>query len=154
MLGRLRQGVRRRSSISTRPRSFARRSVARTVDRETPAIAATASWQRRRSPRFVASAATTARTACSARVKRAASWGGSRPDEAQRRRQYATGLRRYVQTHADYVGPAFAEEARKIHYGETPDRPIYGETSLEEARALLDEGLDVAPLPDDPTQGH
>lgn len=87
MLGRLFQGVSLRSSTSTRPRSRARRSVARTVDRETPAIAATASWQSRRSPRFRTSAATTASTACSARVKRAASCGGSRPDDAQRRRR-------------------------------------------------------------------
>jgi len=33
-------------------------------------------------------------------------------------RQFATGLRKYVQENADYVGPNFAEEARKIHYGE------------------------------------
>jgi hypothetical protein len=75
-------------------------------------------------------------------------------EAAQRKRQYVAGLRRYVETHADYVGPAFAEEARKIHYGETPDRPIYGETSLDEARELLEEGLDVAPLPDDSESGN
>ena len=64
-------------------------------------------------------------------------------------RQFMTGLRKYVQEHAEYVGPKFAEEARKIHYGETVDRHIYGETTAEEAKALVDEGVDVAPLPPD-----
>ena len=40
-----------------------------------------------------------------------------------------TGLRKYVQENAEYVGPKFAEEARKIHYGESVDRHIYGETT-------------------------
>jgi hypothetical protein len=62
-------------------------------------------------------------------------------------RQFVTGLRKYVQDNAEYVGPKFAEEARRIHYGETLDRHIYGETSAEEAQALTDEGVDVAPLP-------
>ena len=72
-----------------------------------------------------------------------------RRDQARQQRQFMTGLRKYVQENAEYVGPKFAEEARKIHYGETVDRHIYGETSLEEARELVDEGLDVAPLPPD-----
>ena len=64
-------------------------------------------------------------------------------------KQFMTGLRKYVQEHAEYVGPKFAEEARKIHYGESMDRHIYGETTMEEARELVDEGVDVAPLPGD-----
>lgn len=44
------------------------------------------------------------------------------------------------------VGDDFAEEARKMHYGETEERGIRGKTSLDEARALLDEGIDVLPL--------
>jgi hypothetical protein len=64
--------------------------------------------------------------------------------------QFMTGLRKYVQENADYVGPNFAEEARKIHYGETPDRHIYGEATMQEARELIEEGVDVAPLPPDP----
>lgn len=63
--------------------------------------------------------------------------------------QFMTGLRKYVQEHAEYVGAKFAEEARKIHYGETFDRHIYGETTAEEARELIEEGVDVAPLPPD-----
>jgi len=69
--------------------------------------------------------------------------------EAKQMRQFMTGLRKYVQDNADYVGPNFAEEARKIHYGETEHRHIYGEASLEEAKELVEEGVDVAPLPPD-----
>ncbi|MBS8262093.1 DUF1178 family protein [Roseibium polysiphoniae] len=56
-------------------------------------------------------------------------------------------LRRKVVESSDYVGKEFAEEARKIHYGETEERNIYGETSKEDAEALLDEGIAVVPLP-------
>jgi hypothetical protein len=69
--------------------------------------------------------------------------------EANQMRQFMTGLRKYVQDNADYVGPNFAEEARKIHYGETEHRHIYGEASMEEAKELVEEGVDVAPLPPD-----
>ena len=72
-----------------------------------------------------------------------------RAEAAAQMRQFATGLRKYVQENADYVGPKFAEEARKIHYGETAERHIYGEASPEEARELIEEGVDVAPLPPD-----
>ena len=70
-------------------------------------------------------------------------------EEAKQMRQFMTGLRQYVQRNADYVGPNFAEEARKIHYGEADHRHIYGEASVEEAKELLEEGVDVAPLPPD-----
>ena len=56
-------------------------------------------------------------------------------------------LRRHVEENADYVGDQFPEEARKIHYKEVEPRGIYGEASLEEAKALLDEGVEVHPLP-------
>ncbi|WP_153771321.1 DUF1178 family protein [Labrenzia sp. CE80] len=56
-------------------------------------------------------------------------------------------LRRKVVENSDYVGKEFAEEARKIHYGETEERNIYGETSKEDAEALLDEGIAVVPIP-------
>ena len=70
--------------------------------------------------------------------------------DARQMRQFVTGLRKYVQDNADYVGPNFAEEARKIHYGETPDRHIYGEATVQEAHELIEEGMEVAPLPPDP----
>lgn len=71
------------------------------------------------------------------------------PEELRKMRQFMTGLRKYVQDNAEYVGPKFPEEARKIHYGETEERHIYGEASLEEAADLVEEGIDVAPLPPD-----
>ena len=58
----------------------------------------------------------------------------------------------HVEENFDYVGTDFAEEARKIHYGETPEREIYGETSLEDAKELIDEGVPVAPLPVTPSR--
>ena len=73
----------------------------------------------------------------------------SKAAEAKKARQFMTGLRKYVQENADYVGPDFAEEARKIHYGEVPERHIYGEATFEEAQELVEEGVDVAPLPPD-----
>jgi len=73
----------------------------------------------------------------------------SKAADAKQMRQFATGLRKYIQEHAEYVGPNFAEEARKIHYGETPDRHIYGEATPKQAQELVEEGVDVAPLPPD-----
>ena len=52
-----------------------------------------------------------------------------------------------LQANAENVGPAFPEEARKIHYGETEARSIYGEASVEEASELRDEGIPALPLP-------
>ncbi|MEK1886785.1 MAG: DUF1178 family protein [Phyllobacterium sp.] len=52
-----------------------------------------------------------------------------------------------VRENADYVGGDFAEEARKIHFGEVEKRGIYGEASQEEVKSLLDDGVDVMPLP-------
>ena len=73
----------------------------------------------------------------------------SSPAELKRMRQFVTGLRKYVQDNAEYVGPKFPEEARKIHYGEAEERHIYGEATIEEAHELIEEGVDVAPLPPD-----
>ncbi len=57
------------------------------------------------------------------------------------------GLRREVEENCDYVGDEFAEEARRIHFGETEERGIYGEASDEEAEDLDDEGVDFFRLP-------
>ena len=73
----------------------------------------------------------------------------SAPEEMRKMRQFMTGLRKYVQDNAEYVGPRFAEEARKIHYGETEERQIYGESTVKEAVELVEEGIDVAALPPD-----
>lgn len=56
-------------------------------------------------------------------------------------------LRQHVTANAENVGPRFPEEARRIHYGETDKRGIYGEASPQEARALAEEGIDFHPLP-------
>jgi hypothetical protein len=70
------------------------------------------------------------------------------PDPQQKAMLEAlTELKRKVTASADYVGDRFAEEARKMHYGETPERGIYGEATGDEARALIDEGIDVHPIP-------
>jgi hypothetical protein len=56
-------------------------------------------------------------------------------------------LRVKVEANCDYVGGRFAEEARKIHYGETDPRGIYGETSKDEAQELAEEGVEFARIP-------
>ncbi len=61
--------------------------------------------------------------------------------------EFLRQMRKYVQNNADYVGEKFAEEARKIHYEETDPRGIYGETSADDAKALIEEGIEVFPLP-------
>ncbi|WDI30499.1 DUF1178 family protein [Hyphococcus flavus] len=58
--------------------------------------------------------------------------------------------RKYVEKNFDYVGDKFPEEARKIHYGETKERGIYGEASGKEVKELMDEGVKVAPVPASP----
>ena len=56
-------------------------------------------------------------------------------------------LRRQVESHCDYVGPQFAEEARRIHYGESDPRGIYGEASESESRELAEEGIKFGRIP-------
>jgi hypothetical protein len=56
-------------------------------------------------------------------------------------------MRAEVEKHCDYVGPQFAEEARKMHRGESDKRGIYGETSPEQAEALADEGIEISRIP-------
>jgi hypothetical protein len=56
-------------------------------------------------------------------------------------------LRVEVEKTCDYVGKDFAEEARKIHHGETEARGIYGEATESEAEALAEEGIDIARIP-------
>lgn len=56
-------------------------------------------------------------------------------------------LRAEIEQNADYVGLRFAEEARRMHAGDIETRAIYGEAKLPEARALLDEGVPITPLP-------
>ena len=70
------------------------------------------------------------------------------PDPRQQMlRQAMRDLRKKVTENADYVGDRFAEEARKMHYNEIEARGIYGEATGEEAKSLIDEGIEFAPLP-------
>ena len=52
-----------------------------------------------------------------------------------------------IRANAEDVGDKFPEEARKIHYGEADERGIIGNASAQDAKALLDEGIEIAPLP-------
>lgn len=72
----------------------------------------------------------------------------STPDDAAEQvHMFMSKVRAHVEAHFDYVGDQFADEARRIHYGETEAREIYGETTLDEAKELIEEGVSVAPLP-------
>lgn len=77
--------------------------------------------------------------------------GGGKSDKAAMHMgQYMaalTELRQHVEKNCDYVGEKFPEEARKIHYGETEQRNIYGEASSEEAAELKEEGVEVQRVP-------
>jgi hypothetical protein len=78
----------------------------------------------------------------------------SAPEEMRKMRQFMTGLRKYVEQNAEYVGPKFPEEARKIHYGETEERHIYGEATLRDVKELVEEGVEIAPLPPDLSEAN
>jgi len=56
-------------------------------------------------------------------------------------------VRKHVENNFDYVGDKFADEARAIHYGDKEEREIYGETSIDDAVELIEEGINVEPLP-------
>ncbi len=56
-------------------------------------------------------------------------------------------LKKIVEKNFDYVGDKFTEEAKKMKYGETKERSIYGEATLEQTKELIDEDIEVLPLP-------
>lgn len=87
-------------------------------------------------------------------AKGAAKAGGKEPDRAEggkaRTAEYLQAmeqLHRHVEENCDYVGDKFADEARKIHYGEVEERGIYGQATKEEAKELSDEGVPFAAIP-------
>lgn len=71
------------------------------------------------------------------------------PDPAQMKAMLETLARQQAKAleKSDYVGEDFASQARAMHEGETDERPIHGQTTLEEAKALVEDGVPVAPLP-------
>lgn len=76
--------------------------------------------------------------------------GEARPDLSKPQNEMEAAMaamRQHVEENSDYVGLNFVAEARKMHAGEVPERSIYGEAKPEEAKALLEEGVPVAPLP-------
>ena len=58
--------------------------------------------------------------------------------------------KKIVEENFDYVGDKFTEEAKKIKYSETKDRPIYGEATIEQTKELIEEEIDIMPLPFSP----
>jgi hypothetical protein len=68
-------------------------------------------------------------------------------DEQRKMMAMVKEMAENVRKTADYVGDKFAEEARKIHFGEADARGIYGEATVEEARKLAEDGVEFMPLP-------
>lgn len=82
------------------------------------------------------------------RLTRALSRGGEEAgDTTQAIRNTLNALRQAVEANFDYVGDRFADEARRIHYGDTRKRGIYGETTADEARDLHEEGVEFTAVP-------
>ena len=69
------------------------------------------------------------------------------PISPARLRSALVELRQQVESHCDYVGAQFAEEARRIHYGESDPRGIYGEATENESRELAEEGIKFGRVP-------
>lgn len=72
---------------------------------------------------------------------------GEPADPREAAAAFAGQVCQHVRENFEYVGEGFAREARAIHEGQAPERPLWGEASLAEAKALLEEGAPVAPLP-------
>ena len=63
-------------------------------------------------------------------------------------------LKKIVEKNFDYVGDKFSEEAKKIKYGESKDRSIYGEATIEQTKELIEEEIDIMPLPFSPKKNN
>ena len=74
--------------------------------------------------------------------------------EVQQMRKLLQALRKKVIAEADYVGDRFAEEARKIHFEEVDARGIYGEATRDEVAGLLEDGVEILPLPNLPEEAN
>jgi hypothetical protein len=83
-------------------------------------------------------------------ARKAAAPAPTRPDLTQPNSDLEAeiaALKKQIEENSEYVGMNFATEARAIHAGDAPGRPIHGEAKPDEARAMMEEGLPVAPLP-------
>ncbi|MDB5452171.1 MAG: hypothetical protein JWO33_749 [Caulobacteraceae bacterium] len=63
-----------------------------------------------------------------------------------------TRVRQHVEANFDDVGDSFAKEARDIHEGRSEERGIYGQATQKDVRALLEDGVPIAPLPPEPVK--
>jgi hypothetical protein len=88
-----------------------------------------------------------ARADVTADASTAPHWPAESSDALQQIHGAMMKMVRHVMANTEDVGDRFAEEARKIHYGERDERNIRGQATREETEALLDEGIDVLPLP-------
>ncbi|HUH83915.1 MAG TPA: DUF1178 family protein [Stellaceae bacterium] len=73
--------------------------------------------------------------------------GNAAPPSPEEMRRMLQQMRKHVEANCDYVGPRFADEARRIHRGEADARGIYGEATDTESQELADEGIEVARIP-------
>lgn len=89
---------------------------------------------------LMAPAVATSRRSAAAREEKARAYAGAMVDAARKARDY-------VEKNFENVGKRFPEEARKIHYGEADERPIFGDATPQEARELKEEGVEIAPVP-------
>ena len=71
----------------------------------------------------------------------------AKPDPRAIAMAMAAQVKSHIRDNFDYVGEQFADEARKIHYGDADERAIWGEATPEDAQSLIEEGVTVAPLP-------
>ncbi|WP_457797757.1 DUF1178 family protein [Methylocystis sp. S23] len=79
---------------------------------------------------------------------------GGREDDAQRLRMMIRELREKVVAGTEDVGDSFSEEARAIQDGDVERRPIRGRATFEEAKALLEDGIEILPIPGLPNEGN
>lgn len=73
-------------------------------------------------------------------------------EPANEMEQAMAKLRAHVEANSDYVGQDFATQARSMYLGEVESRPIWGEAKGEDAKALIEDGVPVAPLPFTPSR--
>jgi hypothetical protein len=80
--------------------------------------------------------------------------GALSDEQAVKLREAVVALRREIETRTENVGEAFPQVARAIHAGDEPERAIRGQASLVEVKALLEEGVAIAPIPTLPEEAN
>ena len=75
---------------------------------------------------------------------------GNKPSDLEKKSKLKNDileLKKKIEANSEYVGNNFANEARSMYLGETPERSIYGEAKADDAKKLIDDGIPVMPLP-------